>query len=433
MDDLTGNFSAGGDEMPDCAVDAPAAVAPDERRLHVRAYNHWVSLLNGRAFPSIEDIDPARLGDFSRHGVLLDFTANRRDPAIRYLGPALREECGFGQDIASVGVVPKRSLLSRLTDHYLQIIASRSPVGFDAEFVNQRGLNTLYRGILMPFSSNGVTIDFIFGVINWKELADTDTTAELMLQLDETLRRIPPLDAAAPPWADGPNAAGGGLAFEDGMHAANDTRSAPSALTFVDLEETGGAPSLQGRLEAARAMAEEARMADGRSRTALYQALGLAHDFAIGAEERPDDYQRMLADNAIKPQARAPMTAVAKLIFGPSYDKARLTEFAAALSFARRNQVGVGEAMAFIEQNGGLKAIVAAERKLRQPQESDGAETIFADLRVAPALATVALAQAGDAEFVLLVARSSGVGRFDIVRSATDPALLSRAVRLSAG
>jgi hypothetical protein len=43
--------------------------------------------------------------------------------------------------------VPSRSLLSRLTDHYLQIIANRAPIGSKAEFVSQRGVNTMYRGI----------------------------------------------------------------------------------------------------------------------------------------------------------------------------------------------------------------------------------------------------------------------------------------------
>ena len=27
--------------------------------MHVRAYNHWVSLLDGRDFPSIDDLEPS--------------------------------------------------------------------------------------------------------------------------------------------------------------------------------------------------------------------------------------------------------------------------------------------------------------------------------------------------------------------------------------
>jgi hypothetical protein len=44
----------------------------------------------------------------------------------------------------------------------------------------------------------------------------------------------------------------------------------------------------------------------------------------------PPDYAEILEDRALKAQARAPMTPVVKLIFGADYDKARLTEFAAA-------------------------------------------------------------------------------------------------------
>src|SRR6059058_1165956 len=151
--------------------DVTAAIGTDERRMHVRAYNHWVSLLDGRDFPSIEDLEPAQVQDFSAHSVLLDFTCGIGNPAIPYIGGLIREECGLDDDARTIADVPSRSLLSRLTDHYMQIIANRAPIGFEAEFLNQRGENICYRGILMPFSSDGEAIDFIYGVINWKSAA----------------------------------------------------------------------------------------------------------------------------------------------------------------------------------------------------------------------------------------------------------------------
>src|ERR1044072_4870341 len=51
-------------------MDAPPAIGTDERRMHVRAYNYWVSLLDGRDYPSIEDLDPASIDDFGPHSVL---------------------------------------------------------------------------------------------------------------------------------------------------------------------------------------------------------------------------------------------------------------------------------------------------------------------------------------------------------------------------
>jgi hypothetical protein len=85
-----------------------------------------------------------------------------------------------------------------------------------------------------------------------------------------------------------------------------------------------------------------ARDADVRSREALYGAIDRAFDFSLLAEQQPEDYAELLADNGITVQERAPMTPVVKLIFGAGYDKTRLTEFAAALDFAHRNAVPMG-------------------------------------------------------------------------------------------
>src|SRR5689334_15214492 len=175
-DRMDSNSDFPSDFDPAYAVEAPppqdvaAAIGTDERRMHVRAYNHWVALLDGRDFPSIEDLDPAEVGDFAAHSVLLDFTCGRDNPAIPYVGAAIRDECAMDDDVRTIAEVPSRSLLSRLTDHYMQIIANRSPVGFEAEFDNPAGETICYRGILMPFSSDGDGIDFIYGVINWKHV-----------------------------------------------------------------------------------------------------------------------------------------------------------------------------------------------------------------------------------------------------------------------
>lgn len=198
MDTLRGNFPTTADDYDaDGFYDAveedagrealPSPVGQDERRMQVRAYNYWANLLNDRNFPSIEDLDPENLPDFGPYSVLLDFSSGIENPGISYLGDMLATECGADGEIHSLDDVPSRSLLSRITDHYMQILANQAPIGFEAEFVNLYGRTILYRGILLPFSSDDDTIDFIYGVINWKELADQFTTDELMLEMDQAL------------------------------------------------------------------------------------------------------------------------------------------------------------------------------------------------------------------------------------------------------
>src|SRR5258708_24363932 len=134
--------------------------------MHVRAYNYWVSLLDGRDFPSIEDLEPADVQDFAAHSVLLDFTCGRDNPAMPYVGTAIGGECPLDDDMRTIADVPNRSLLSRLTDHYMQIIPNRAPVGFEAHVDNPAGESICYPGILIPFSSDADPRHSIFDVIN---------------------------------------------------------------------------------------------------------------------------------------------------------------------------------------------------------------------------------------------------------------------------
>ena len=191
-------------EEDDAAIEAPPVVSGDERRMQVRAYNFWTAQLHDKNYPSIEELDPEGVQDFREFSVLLDFTSGIENPSIPFVGEKLREECGLGEDISYLDQVPARSLLSRITDHYLQIIANRAPIGFEAEFVNERGLNIMYRGILLPYSSDDDTIDFIYGVINWKEGASNELSEPLQLEVEQALAAAPPRQEHVPVWADGP-------------------------------------------------------------------------------------------------------------------------------------------------------------------------------------------------------------------------------------
>jgi hypothetical protein len=420
-DEAALNHAADEEPTPECLPD----IGSDERRMHVRAYNYWVSLLNGRPYPSIGDVDPHTLDDFGGNSVLLDFSQDAQDPMIAFLGRELREECALSQDIRQISEVPARSLLSRLTDHYMQIIANRAPIGFEAEFVGRRGQNTLYRGILMPLSSNGDSIDFIYGVINWKELADHKTANALETEVDRAIAAAPSV-AECPVWADGPHADLGN-GDENGLNLSLWPEEERTATALPD------DASLADRLCLARECAEQAFASEQRSRSGLYRALGQAYDFALAAEADPKGYADLLADSGIKVQARAPMTPVAKLVFGAGYDRTRLTEFAAALSWARREGLAQGMLAAALEAfDGGLKGVVLAERRARRPQpRPDRAEEIRDRLRTAPAFAHVELEVDGDDEFVLLVARREQ-GRLAIVAPVADRKLTDQAIRKSA-
>jgi microcompartment protein CcmK/EutM len=314
----------------------------------------------------------------------------------------------------------------------MQIIANHAPIGFEAEFLSHRGINTLYRGILMPLSTDGDQIDFIYGVINWKELADNGTATGLAGEVDRAIASVPER-GDLPVWADGPHAelSEDGAAAEPGRERDDRTLSlwpegGDGEVVTDSLPDGAG---LADWLDLARSSAEQARSSDHRSRNALYRALGHAYDFALAAETAPDDFAELLDDAGLKVQQRAPMTPVVKLVFGAEYDKTRLTEFAAALSWARRSEIESGGFANVLERfDGGLKAVVAAERAARRPAEKPNLRAERrARFAAAPALALIEgvdAAGAGEGELILLVARCDAAGRIAIVAPAVRDARL---------
>ncbi len=199
-----------------CAPPA-AKTGGDERRIQLKAFELWNRLLDGGALPSIADFEPDQHPSLSPFGVLLDFTSQSGVPAITFLGESLAIECGISlSEVDDVSDLPDRSLLARIAEHYLDLLGSPAPIGFDAECINQRGRTILYRGILLPFTRSRMRIDYVFGVISWKEsasavLVDPSHTADdrsVLFGSDGSLG-----SGGNPPWAaDGvkpaaPNAA----------------------------------------------------------------------------------------------------------------------------------------------------------------------------------------------------------------------------------
>ena len=435
----------------------PPLIGQDERRLQVRAYNYWASLLGNRNFPPISDFRPEDMPDLAPYSVVLDFADGVENPGVTYIGEKLAEECGSVPPIRHLADIPSRSLLSRITDHYLQILANEAPIGFEAEFVNRHGKTIVYRGILLPFSGDGETIHNILGVINWKELADQVTTDALLAEIDKVLAGPVAGSETLATWADGPDDAGladgnetdvldlaafGDLPFPDA--ALPDAPLPGVVVPDCDSDSMAFTASanddphdLAGWLASAQALATAAQGSDDRTRLALYAAIGWAWDFTLAAARSPEEFAGLLADAGLKAQERAPLTPVVKLVFGAEYDKTRLTEYATALAHAQRLELGQGALAGYlVNAEGGLKAVVQEERRLKRladgkPQASRNVprEGLARKLRRLPSRALESFASGAD-EFAVLLARRLETGEIVLLGEATaDPALLDRTVR----
>ena len=186
----------------------PPAIGTRERRLQVRAYNYWVGLLDDRNFPHIDNLTLESLPEFGPCSVILKFPNGPQNPELAFIGEKLVEESETSMgSIRHMADIPEGSLVARIVEHYPQLLENEAPTGFEAEFASPRGCTILYRGILLPFSSDGERVDYIFGVINWRELADVHLLEGIQNEIGSLFN-----GPSEPEWGSTASAAGAGWA-----------------------------------------------------------------------------------------------------------------------------------------------------------------------------------------------------------------------------
>jgi hypothetical protein len=353
--------------------------ASDERRLHLVMFEYWRTLLAGRQFPKLSELNPHITSGIRDFSFLLDFPGQPEDAILRFVGEKLEAEHESDEDLRGKKILElvDHSIIKRLADRFREVRSERVPIGFEAEYNRSQGYARAYRGILLPFSENGEDIHSIYGVINW---VDRDTGRE---------------EGEAHP------APGEGVSDEEA-------------------EDFGAI------LEAGQEEARNLPHSDTTARQHLYRTLSRALRIFEMAQEAPQAYQQRLRQLAIRSQARAPYTPALKLIFGKDYDKTRLTEYAAALAHAHSNGVDSRALEAFLTSYpGGIKGCVMSERHARQNKRGSPLQRRMARIRAhLLACKPSAIVEFGvevpesDAadDFVLLLARrSSNRGALEIL------------------
>jgi hypothetical protein len=121
--------------------------------------------------------------------------------------------------------------------------------------------------------------------------------------------------------------------------------------------------TLQNKLTEVRAKADEARMARLRANAALYEGLAAAYDFALDAEDAPEEYLRLVEAQGLKIQLRSPMKPVVKLAFAGMCDDATIKQLEAILAWAFDEELPRGALADRIEAAGGIGPILTGQAK----------------------------------------------------------------------
>jgi hypothetical protein len=120
--------------------------------------------------------------------------------------------------------------------------------------------------------------------------------------------------------------------------------------------------SLQNKLTDVRAKTNEARLAQIRANAALYEGLSAAYDFAVDAEEAPEEYLRLVEGQGLKIQLRAPMKPVVKLAFEGMCDEGTIKQLEAVLAWALKEELPRGSLLEHIEAAGGVGEILNGKK-----------------------------------------------------------------------
>jgi len=139
---------------------------------------------------------------------------------------------------------------------------------------------------------------------------------------------------------------------------------APPAKAAKDERPTRASEgTLQDKLTDVRAKADEARLAKLRANAALYEGLSAAYDFALDAEDAPEEYLRLVEAQGLKIQLRSPMKPVVKLAFDGMCDDMTIKQLEAVLAWAFEEELPRGTLAERLESAGGIGHILNGQAK----------------------------------------------------------------------
>ncbi|HEX6660935.1 MAG TPA: hypothetical protein VF067_03595 [Sphingomicrobium sp.] len=141
------------------------------------------------------------------------------------------------------------------------------------------------------------------------------------------------------------------------------TAEPPVTAKAEDPAQVAPEGPLKNKLSDVRAKADEARAAKLRANSALYDGLSAAYDFALDAEDAPEEYLRLVEAEGLKIQLRSPMRPVVKLAFNGMCDDSTIRQLEAVLAWALDNELPRGSLAEQIEAAGGIGPILSGDAK----------------------------------------------------------------------
>jgi hypothetical protein len=410
------------DPSASALLDSLKTIAAAERRRHASVYNYWLTIKGDRAFPPIRDLDPLEISDAGPFSVLLEMIGGGEDADIRHIGQAIKGETKAEKVSEALPpsllacIAQRLPIVSACREAFAFEDEFEGPEGQTRCWVtllpfsaNGTWIDYVYGFVSLDPSPGGVeeepeAVEEVAEPVQ----AATEPVAEViepepeLVTLAQVVEPGPEVEPAAPKaiktkagfsaklFESLASVGGfyGGTAqaepvipvvpFEDEEQAeepvaeqemieppvaveeviapvAAEQLAEPEPAQEFDASTEG---SMQSKLADVQAKADEARQAKLRSNAALYEGLGAAYDFALDAEEDPEEYLKLVEARGLKIQLRSPMKPVVRLAFEGMCDDMMIAQLEAVLAWALKSDLPRGSLAERIQSEGGIGAIL---------------------------------------------------------------------------
>ncbi len=137
-----------------------------EERITSRLFSIWNEMRKDQPVPLREEFELDLFPELREHFFVIELADNA--PVFRYLGGALRD--GMARELVDrpIADAPAGSMIGWVSENFNEVARKRRPVSYEFNFIDKQNCETKARSIMVPFSTDGSSIDTVMGVISFK-------------------------------------------------------------------------------------------------------------------------------------------------------------------------------------------------------------------------------------------------------------------------
>ncbi len=137
----------------------------EEQRLTFRLLSYWNRIRADKKFPALSDVNIQEILELWHFTFTID--VREEEHKFFYFGPKLASVFGHDYTGEYLNDAMDDIIVNNTIGFYEKIMDSQEPAMEAASFFSE-GREVRYRSIIVPFSNNGVDIDYLVGTTNYK-------------------------------------------------------------------------------------------------------------------------------------------------------------------------------------------------------------------------------------------------------------------------